>query len=178
VLTLVGKRDFELEDLPSPEGKHAMSNILSATAKAQIADELADVLEVEARAEGASPRLGAYAAMFRALSDRILAQLGRTGAWREARGAISGKIAWWDELTDYWLDKLYHDLDADAGLVVTDPTRAKRAGELLDALYPVYTLAALRLAAATRKARAEAAAASTSTTTSGSGPLVAERRSN
>jgi hypothetical protein len=124
-------------------GRNAMNNVLSAAAKAQIADQLADILEAESRVEGASRRIDQYAAMFRELSTRILAQLGRTATWREARGTIKGRILRWDELMDYWLDKLYHDLDADAGLVITDPQKARRAAEILELLFPVYTLAVL-----------------------------------
>lgn len=137
------KPSLDKKDTPFFEEGITLSTVMSPAAKAQIADQLADMLEADARVEGASPRLGEYAAMFRSLSNRVLAQLGRTAVWREARGATKGKIAWWDELMDYWLHKLYNDLDADASLVITDPPRAKRAAELLDMLFPIYTLAAL-----------------------------------
>jgi hypothetical protein len=120
-----------------------MKTKLSPAARAQIADAVADVLDREAAVEGSSPRLDHYAVKFRELGVKISAQLGRTGAWREARSSASGTIAKLDEMMDYWLDKLYDDLEADTRLVLNDPARARRADELLDALFPLLSLAAL-----------------------------------
>lgn len=120
-----------------------MSIKLSPAAKAQIADAVADLLEAEAAADGANPRLRYYATKLRDLASKIFVQLGRTGAWREARGAAKGRLAKADELVDHWIRKLYHALEDDAGLVLNDPARARRAEELLDALFPLLTLAAL-----------------------------------
>ena len=123
---------------------------LSPAARGEIAHATADRLEEHAKKH---KRMAYYAEQFRALGESVDQGFGRTGAWRKARSANSIALRAADEFVDYWLTRLHDGLSAEAMLLLNQAARAAEASSLLDALFPMHTLAVLIGLAVDREAK-------------------------